>query len=846
MNMKGASVAIRYNPLFRALALTALPLVCATAPQVLAQASETPAQSVEQMLVVGQAASLDKALREQRRADSIKSVVSADAVAQLPDENVAEAVQRLPGVSVERDQGEGRFVSVRGLGPDLNSVQINGTVIPSPNSDTRAVALDVVPSELVETLSVVKAVTPDMDANSLGGSVEVESLSAFDRDGRFYSVTAEASYDDNVEETSPKFSGAYSDIFSIGGGTDNLGVALAFSWQERDFGSDNVETGGGWDFDNGPRLEESEMRDYAITRDRTGLGVNLDYRFSDNSSVYLRSLYSEFTDKEIRNAAGMEFADAQLAGERGDAEGWRELKDREETQKITSVVLGGEWIRGDWTLNAQTGYSRSSEDTPGHIAGAVFEGDNDFVDAGFNNSRKPVLTADSSFYDPNAFLLEEVEWAEQKTTDTEHNVRFDLARAYQWQAAEGEVKFGGKFSRREKENDTNIWKFEDLDAYGITDDQRLLGNFSGGPVDYSLGQFGPGIHSTGIKRLIGGLNAGDFYDEEESRIEDFDMQEDITAGYVMNTLAWERLQLIVGVRYEGTEFSTDGTGVRDGNYESISVESDYDHWLPGAHLRYELGDNTQVRAAWTNTVVRPSFEQLAPGFVIDGDEASFGNPQLEALESANYDLGIEHFLGRAGVLSAFVFYKSIDNFVYQADIAGTGIWSTFDEAETFANGDSADLYGLELAWSQQLTSLPAPWNGLLLGANVTLSRSDASVGDGGDERDIDLPYQSDRVANAMVGWENDTFSIRLSANYKSSYLQEVAAVDDPQHDLFVDDQTFVDLTARWYLTPQLQLSFEAQNITDEAYYVYTGSSRFNAQYEEYGPTFKLGVTLMSM
>ena len=117
-------------------------------------AAETVANT-EHVEVVGQAASIDQALKEQRSSDSIKSVVHADGVAQLPDENVAEAVQRLPGVSVERDQGEGRFVSVRGLGPDLNSVTINGTLVPSPESERRAVALDVLPSELVQSLSLI-------------------------------------------------------------------------------------------------------------------------------------------------------------------------------------------------------------------------------------------------------------------------------------------------------------------------------------------------------------------------------------------------------------------------------------------------------------------------------------------------------------------------------------------------------------------------------------------------------------------------------------------------------------------------------------------------------------------
>ena len=797
---------------------------------------------LEHIEVVGQAVSIDKALQDQRRSDSVTSVVHADGIGQLPDDNAAEALQRIPGLSVERDQGEGRFVSVRGIGPDLNAVTINGTLVPSPESDCRAVALDVLPSELVQSLSVVKTLTPDMDANSLGGTVQVESLSAFDHDGLFYTLSGEASYDDNSSQTSPKFSGAISERFSLGDGIDNFGVAAALSWQKRDFASDNVETGGAWDFSDGARLKELEQRAYDIRRERTGFGLNFDYKPDDASSYYLRTLYSRYKDTETRNAAGVEFADAQLPGESGEAEGWRELKSREETQQIQSYVFGGERSLGLWTVSGQLGYSKASEKTPEGIAGATFEGNDDFADVGFGGTRKPKLTIGSAFYDPANFTLDEVQWEKQKTTDTEKNIKLDLARDYEMSGYAAQAKFGGKLSRRKKDNDLEAWVYEDLGDFGLTDEQLNLGQFVKGEVDYGLGRFGPGISAKAIERLLAGLNKADFYDEEESRINDFKMREDINAAYLMNSVDIDDWRFIAGMRYEGTEFEAKGTGLRDDAYESISSRKRYDHWLPGLHARYQLDANTQIRAAWTNSVVRPTFGQLAPGFVIDGDEASFGNPDLKPLESSNFDLGIERYLGRAGVVSAFAFYKDIDNFVYATDLAGSGAWADFSEANTFANGASAKLYGIELAYSQKFDWLPAPWNGLLLGANATFSRSDARIEGQGSKRSIDLPNQSDQVGNLTLGWESDKLSLRLAANYKSRYLAEVAAVDDKAHDLYADSQLFVDFSAGYFLSDNLQLKFEAQNLTDESYYLYTGNRRYNAQYEEYGPTYKLGLT----
>ncbi|AFJ01542.1 TonB-dependent receptor [Methylophaga frappieri] len=823
--------------------LSLLAVTLSSAISHVAFADEVDPVHLETVKVIGQAAQIDKALREQRQSDSIESIVHADDIGQLPDDNAAEALQRLPGVSVELDQGEGRFVSVRGLAPELNNVTINGTNVPSPESDTRAVALDILPSELVQSLSVVKTLTPDMDANSLGGTVNVKSLSAFDHDGLFYTMSAEGSYNDNVNETSPKGSGAVSNIFSVGNGENNLGVAAAFSWQERDFGSDNVETGGAWEFDSGAKLEETEQRDYEITRERMGLGLNFDYKADANTGYYLRTLFSRFKDSEIRHASGIEFGDAIGAGESSDGEGYRELKSREETQEIQSYVFGGEKTIGLWTLSGQAGFSRASEDTPLHIAGASFAGDSDFSNVSFRSSRKPTILAGADFYNPANFSLDEVEWEKQKTTDTEKNLKFDLARDYDFKGYGAQIKFGGKVSRRKKDNDLEAWVYEDFDSQGIADADLALSEFTSGNVDYGLNRFGPAISDSAVEALLARVNADDNYDEEESQINDFEMHEDINAAYFMNTLDLDDWTLIAGLRYEYTDFEAEGTGLRDGDFEAIKRNNSYDNWLPGLHARYYLGDDTQIRAAWTNTVVRPTFEALAPGFVFDGDEASFGNPDLKPMESSNLDLGIEHYLGRSGAISAFAFYKDINDFVYNTDLAGTGAFTAFDEANTYANGDSAKVYGLELAYTQKMSWLPAPWNGLLVGVNATFSDSEAEIEGLGTTRDIALPGQSKRVGNLMVGWENDKVSLRLSTNYKSSYLSEVAAIDDKEHDLYVDDQTFVDFSASYFLTKNAQISFEAKNLTDESYYVYTGSERYNAQYEEYGPTYKLSFTL---
>lgn len=804
---------------------------------------------VENIIVIGQVAGINKALNKQRSADNIITAVSADAIGQFPDTNVSESLQRLPGLSIERDQGEGRYVRVRGMGPDYNAVTINGVGVPGPDADRRAVALDVIPSDLLENLTVTKSLTPDMDANSLGGSIDVQSLSAFDRDGFFYQLTAEGSFDKNTENTSPKIAATASNQFSLGDDENNLGIAFGVSSFKREFGSDNVETGGAWDFDDGALLEELEQRDYRITRERSGITLNLDYKPNDNTDLYWRNLYSEYTDAEIRLANVIEFEDALAEGEVGSAEVQRELKDRTETQKILSTSLGGQTRLDKWTLDYRAAYSKSGEDEPQNIAGAVFKIDDDVIadevfDLSYGNNSKIHINAPAEFYQSTSYKLDEVELSSTNTNDESTAFNLDFTRDLELGNKPAQIKFGAKHSAREKDNDVEVWIAEDFTG------DTSLSTFSGGAVDYKHGQFGSSINAAQVKAAVTDAE----WDEEESSIGDYLVTEDTSAAYVMGRVDINAWRILTGVRYENTEFTAQGNSydADSGEVSATSFENSDDYFLPALHIRYSINDKTQVRAAWTNSVVRPGFAELSPGRLIEEDDgdiaAEFGNPNLKSLESSNIDLGIEHYPGVASVISAFAFYKSIDNFVYQTDLGGTAGYEGFDEAVTYVNGNKADILGVEFSASKQFTSLPSPWDGLLIGGNATFVDSSAEIGGYDDSefiaRDIPMPSQSDLSANFMLGYESDVMSMRLSANYKSNYLIEVSDPMDAVKDTYVDDQMQLDFSLRYYLSDSIKLHFEALNLTDEVYYSYVKDANYNSQYESYGATYKLGITFM--
>ena len=368
-----------------------------------------------------------------------------------------------------------------------------------------------------------------------------------------------------------------------------------------------------------------------------------------------------------------------------------------------------------------------------------------------------------------------------------------------------------------------------------------------------MSNLGPAINSGSIYQLINSLNRVGFVDEVESQINDYQVDEDISAAYFM--AQWERSnwQLISGVRYEHEK--REATGSRYDAIEEVfsanQVDSSEGYWLPAVVGRYNLSQQSIVRAAFSTGLVRPNFEQLSPAFILEQDddelEAAFGNPDLKALTTNNFDLGIEHYADKLGVLSAMLFYKQIDDFIYEADLAGRGEYANFAKAETFVNGGKADLYGLELNAIHKVAGFGNWLDNLLLSANLTLTDSSADIEWFDDgvllSREVALPSQSDKTANLSLGYQTDRISLRLAANYKSKYLAEVGDVTDAAYDVYSDDHLQLDFSSKWTFSRGMQLYFNVINLNDEPYYAYTGLKSYNFQYEQYGRTVVLGVQI---
>ncbi|WP_245643337.1 TonB-dependent receptor [Roseateles chitosanitabidus] len=815
-----------------------------TQPAARAAAPATPeARQLDTVVTVGQAAALRSALDKQTAAQGIVNVVHADGIGQLPDNNAAEALARLPGVSVERDQGEGRFIRVRGLGPDYNAVNINGALTPASESDRRAPALDLVPAGLIRALEVQKTLTPDQDANSLGGTVTVRTLSAFDQPGRLFTLELGGNVDANAGKTRPRGSVAFADRFA--GGT--LGVAVALSADQRRFASDNVETGGDWD---GAKLASFELRRYTITRERLGGALNLDWKPEEGSLFYLRSFGSRFTDHENRQSLKVAFAKPQSPGEVGAGTVSRGLKERREINESKAAVLGTELTRGPWKFWAEGGLGRASEDKPDTLSSSAFTAD--LTGLGYGDTMKPLPTAAPGLNDASKYAFNKAKIEKSLATDRVRHLKADVQRELEVAGWDLDLKAGLKASRRDKDNEQETYapsaKALKKAPYNLTSSQLGLANVvSGEAVDYPWTSFGPGIDTGKLRGLFAPYDLNGFRDAVASVVNDFGMKERVDAGYLQAQVEQGGTQWLVGLRHERVRFTADGTSSTDGKVAPVHAESSSRHWLPALLLKQQLGADTALRAALTNSVVRPAFGQLTPGLTVDGDEATVGNPLLKPLRSRNLDLGVERRLGRDGAVSAYVFHKKIRDFAFQTDLAGTKGWEDFSHVTTYANGGDATVRGLELAWSQALSTLPAPWNGLVVGANGSFVKSRATIGGYADgklvTRRIALPSQSDRSLNLSLGWESPAFGARVALNHKSPYLLEVGDVFDASQDRKVDTQNQIDASMRVQLTKGLQLQLEALNLSNERYYVYQDLKSRNVQYEQYGRAYKVSLKL---
>ncbi|MBB6228885.1 TonB-dependent receptor [Polymorphobacter multimanifer] len=822
------------------------------------------------ILVLGQQSTLLSSIARQRSSDTVTTVLTRDSIGQFPDQNVAESLRRAPGINVLNDQGEGRFVSVRGLAPGLNSSSINGNRVLSTGGDNRDVALDVIPNELIESIEIKKSLTPDMDGDTIGGSIDIQTTSAFDRKKGFVGLSAQGDYNELAEQWSPKFTGNFSVPI-----TENFGIAGGASWNRRQFATDNIEADGWTTADNGiDYAEDLEYRDYDVQRVRWGGNLSIDWRPTPGTTLYVRGLYSKFDDTELRRRLIFGFDAEPESGSATSAtfnsaddriEVRRDLKDRREIQTVATVSAGGKTETGPWTITYDVARSFASQTEDGSVDPIRFR--QRFEEPGalgvtinYADLQRPTYAINfgrNDFLNPRNYefsLLERTTREDAK--DKEWSFRTDVARQFALADGDFELKAGGKVRLRDKRQNFIIDLFEDVEG-GLTLADVL------GRSAFTLADINPVTDLGRVRDFVARtadsqFERNDIESDFVTASENFRAKEDIYAGYVQGRLDTGAMRLIVGVRLEHTR--QDLTGNRADVFEEGSIlngeeveddtviispvafQRNYTNFLPSVNLRVNLADDVVARFGAFRSLSRPSFGQVAPRFTVaeneDGErEGAFGNPDLRPYKAWNMDATLEYYFSKQSVVQAGLFYKSITDFIVTSrQLNGTFAGIDFTEADIPINGDRAEVFGAEFSYSQAFTMLPAPFDGLLANVNYTYTNARGDV----LGRRIPLPAASKHTANFVLGYEKGPVSFRAAASYRDQFLDELG--EDAESDRYVRPLFQVDLSAKYRINSALQLFVEVVNLNNADFTAFrTGpGQRRLLQFETYQRTFKFG------
>lgn len=801
----------------------------------------TQALQLDKFVINGSLVGTARALNQQRGAATLKNIVASDEIGNFPDQNAAESLQRIPGVSLYRDQGEGRFVLVRGINYTLGNVMLNGAKLASPETGERGIALDVLPADALSAIEVTKVATPDMDGEGLGGQVNIRTKSAFDADGRTASFTAQGQYSALADEFSSKFNGSFSNVFADG----KWGLVVSPTWQKRSFGSHNYEINDGWtaeieDGDGNVRelpayfLQDIAFREYEIERERYGMSGAVEFKPDAETHFYFRASYNRFTDTENRHVSIIPFVQGTeddvdnltaITADSATIEGvrrfGRRLRQREKDQELTAFMAGMEKRAGEWTVDGQVNHSVGQEEKPSETEVRFRRNTRDSAfrytfsgtyDLALEQLAGASITAPASY---NAFqeLTRETETGEETETGFVLNARRELAATNP-----SFVKFGGGYREKDKETTLDVSEFDVPSSF-------TFANLAGAVTDYPYGFAVPQIDPDKFRQAFYG-NPGDFDESavfEDSNYDDWQSSEKVLSAYLMGGTTFGRTSLLGGLRAERTKFSTTGKALDldDETFTPLTASRSYTNWLPGVFLRHDASKNLVLRASWSNSIVRPSFGDSAIRRAIndEDEEITDGNPGLATLESSNFDASVEYYLPSLGVVSAGVFYKDIKNFSYETEVDSDPAFPGY-EVTSFRNGSDGHIAGLELAWQQQFRHLPAPFDGLGVFTNLTLSDSEADYPTRPGEK-IRFVGQSDRVGNVALTYEKAGLFVRLALNFRSERLREDETIGgDETEDLWVDDFAQLDFTARYRLNRNWEVFAEVLNLTDEPFRVF--------------------------
>jgi len=835
-----------------------------------AQAEE--AATVEEVVVTGGFAnSLARALSEKRKAANVVDGISAEDIGKFPSNNIAEALQRVPGVAITRDRGEGLFVRVRGLGPNFQVVTLNGRSaavnenMRDSGQSGRQFRFDTLPSELVAGVEVNKTPLASTDEGAIGGVVDIKTFRPLDLGRTTLALSATASRPELAGATDPRLSGLASWTNAAG----TLGLLAAVVYDQRTLRQDRI-TGVGWSYsDPTTTLGKSliaqgiELYPTAIRptleredRERKGVVLSAQYRPTDATEITLDATYTKLDDHydeltysvdqtvSTLVAGSAVVKDKTLVG--GTVTSTSQIGREVSDLAHDNLMVAGK-IRQklqDWTLTADLAYARAYSETSNPITrtrllGAI--GQTTFSMTKADDAIPSVTFATADLNNPSLLPFRRIEWRVNDATDDETALQFDAERPVAWGPL-SRLQFGVKYRERSRSYNradinftTNLankyFGAEYFDAFPVSD---FLGGVDGTLPTRWVMPDPDAFWALADKTQKGTARA----DQRNS----YFVSEDIAAGYALSDLDTHLLGAPlrgqVGVRVAQTKQVS--SGYADNGTAAIPVryQKTYTDVLPTVNFAWELSDALQARFAAAKVITRPSLADLAPRLTLNSSgtvlTAVGGNPQLQPFEAWQYDATLEWYFAPGSALIAGAFYKDITTFVYSQKTNIVVDGQTY-QLTSPTNGGGAKIKGVELAYQHLFKSLPAPFDGLGFLANYTYTDTEATYSPTLKDAMVNVAKNS---FNLTGFYEKGPFAARASYSWIDDVLQDVGGAGLSA----LNDEAFgsLDASVSYKLTPQVTVAVEGQNLTDASQWQFVKGGWFGG-YTNYGRTVSFGL-----
>lgn len=839
--------------------------------------AQDPTGGMEEIVIRGINLSRQIAVENKRNADAILDSISADDLGRLPDKNSAEALSRLPGVNITIDQGEGRYVSIRGASPALNSVTINGLAVGSVEENSRRVPLDILGGELLGGIEVVKAVTPDLEANAIGGSINVKTQSPHDNDQSFFGRATARVGDDEYEGYHPWAADA-----TIGGklGSDEaLGILLGVSYNDRHFWTRGLYVD---DWRDVPGIsrgipESHKFNDYDLHRKRLTLTGVAEYKPDEDSLYFARVVWTDAQETEFRYRNRNYFSrvitpqparfsiTGQDSGTYTNQRLRVELRAEDKLRRIGNFAVGGE-NRFD-AIEVEYAVSLIDNRMTEPNQNWVFQAPDTFSSGTWDmkpeyfeiRPNTATILANVANIGINAYTTQEL-------VDDDEGWQAKLDATYNLSGLTGLLKTGGVYRSLTKTQNINSTNYTPGTGGAASFNVGSSGVWTGDVIEGGVGgtfyETGPRLNFSGIDAFTRSNLANTAVLRRDpaaslgaSTTSDFTTEENVLAGYAMANLTFGDFRVIGGLRVEHTDVSSEAFDLVNGTTSRpVTREGSYTHYLPGLHIQYRAeGSPFVVRAAWTNTIGRPEYPDIAatrtivrtestPG-VFEGSVDS-GNPDLEAYKSMNFDLSLEYYLPNSGIISLAGFYKEVDGFIFEERITQTNVTfeSQFYDRIVFINNRNANkgkIKGVEFGYQQQFAFLPAPFDGLGTGISATLV--DSKINLPGRTDVTSFIGQADTIYSLSAFYQYGPFEAVLSYDWADDIL--VAPGASPAGDFYDKDYGRLDLKANYRITANISVFAELLNLNDRPLGEFQGKEEWLTRREFYGRQAFVGATV---